>query len=247
MSRAQPGYMRLNSEWRMASHNPTYNESGMGFSAAPPSAGRFWALIGATFLGFLGIGAVLPALGSTCAGTISAGRTRRWIRDRCVLVSSHWAAACSPVLWLTAADAKRSPSWPDVQLRLQVRHICCRWGLPARTSARIFQGLGEACLYTGAAACSVELAASRPQRGSPLIPRSGYLGRHFRRGRGGRVLGSLRARGDASGGAALAGFAVSRACRKSTNPRRMPVRGAGFRVPWSAPELLPGSSMSTIG
>src|SRR5215468_10898940 len=34
----------------------------MGFSSRTFS-GRFWALIGATFLGFLGIGAVLPALG----------------------------------------------------------------------------------------------------------------------------------------------------------------------------------------
>src|ERR1041384_5088600 len=34
----------------------------MGLSARTFS-GRFWALIGATFLGFLGIGAVLPALG----------------------------------------------------------------------------------------------------------------------------------------------------------------------------------------
>src|ERR1043165_7569287 len=34
----------------------------MGLSARTFS-GRFWALIGATFLGFLGIGAVLPQLG----------------------------------------------------------------------------------------------------------------------------------------------------------------------------------------
>ena len=40
---------------------PKYNQEYMAFSARRFS-GQFWALVGATFLGFLGIGTVLPQL-----------------------------------------------------------------------------------------------------------------------------------------------------------------------------------------
>src|SRR5690242_9690385 len=128
----------------------------MGLSGSTLGA-RFWALIAATFLGFLGIGSVLPALAphvrhdlggsdqtvgfvigafsfvALGARFISGSLTDRRGRKVAFLIGLSSCAA-SGVAYLLPL------------------------GLAGAYLGRILQGFGEACLYTGAAAWVIELA-----------------------------------------------------------------------------------------
>src|SRR5437016_4689287 len=118
---------------------------------------RFWFLIGATFLGFLGIGTVLPAMAP---------------HVRHDLGGSDQTVGIVIGIFSFVALASRLFSGPLADRR--GRKICFLTGLMSCALAgvayllplgiagaclgRMFQGLGEACLYTGAAAWAVELA-----------------------------------------------------------------------------------------
>jgi MFS family permease len=127
----------------------------MGLTAHHFSA-RFWALIGSTFLGFLGIGTVLPGLaphvrydlhGSDqtvgfVIGTFSAvALVSRFFSGplvdrrgrRVALISGMLSCACAGGAYLLPI------------------------GIAGPFLGRALQGFGEACLYTGAAAWAVEL------------------------------------------------------------------------------------------
>jgi MFS family permease len=122
-----------------------------GFSA------RFWSLIGATFLGFLGIGTVLPGLAPH-------------IRDD--LGGSDQTVGFVIGIFSFVALASRFFSGPLADRR--GRKIAFLTGLLSCGAAgaaylaplgiagmylsRILQGFGEACLYTGAAAWAVEIS-----------------------------------------------------------------------------------------
>jgi MFS family permease len=118
---------------------------------------RFWALIGATFLGFLGIGAVLPGL---------APHVRR------DLGGSDQTVGFVIGIFSFVALASRFFSGPLADRRgrkvaFLTGLISCAaagaayllpLGLAGPFLGRILQGFGEACLYTGCAAWAVELA-----------------------------------------------------------------------------------------
>jgi len=131
--------------------------------------GRFWALIGATFLGFLGIGTVLPALGP---------------HVRFDLGGSDQTVGLVIGVFSFVALGARLGSGPLADRR--GRKICFLAGLFSCALAgaayllplgiagaylgRVFQGLGEACLYTGAATWIVETGGL--DRGSQAL---GYM------------------------------------------------------------------------
>jgi MFS family permease len=118
---------------------------------------RFWCLVAATFLGFLGIGAVLPALAP---------------HVRHDLGGSDQTVGLVIGIFSFVALGSRLVSGPLADTRgRKIAFLCglasCAMagvayllplGIPGACLARIFQGFGEACLYTGAAAWAVELA-----------------------------------------------------------------------------------------
>jgi MFS family permease len=125
-------------------------------SRRPLGAG-FWALIGATFLGFLGIGTALPAIGP---------------HVRHDLGGSDQTVGFVIGIFSFVALASRFVSGPLADRRgrkiaLLTGLLSCAlagatylapMGLGGMFLGRILQGFGEACLYTGAAAWAVEIA-----------------------------------------------------------------------------------------
>lgn len=118
---------------------------------------RFWALIGATFLGFLGIGTVLPLMGPHIRHDL--GRSDQVVGF--VIGIFSFVALASRLISGPLADRKGRKIVFLVGLS-----SCAASGavylLPIGISGpylgRVLQGLGEACLYTGAAAWVVEVA-----------------------------------------------------------------------------------------
>src|SRR5438445_1585315 len=127
----------------------------MSFSARHFS-GQFWALIGATFLGFLGIGTVLPMLAP---------------HIRYKLHGTDQDVGFVVGVFSFVALAGRLVAGPLVDRRgrkisFLTGLFCCGLagvayllplGLAGAYLGRILQGFGEACLYTGAAAWAVEV------------------------------------------------------------------------------------------
>jgi MFS family permease len=117
--------------------------------------GRFWRLIIATFLGFLGFGAVLPSLAPHVRHDLGASdRTVGFVIGTFSVV-----ALCSRPFVGRLADRKgrkRAFLTGLGSCTLAGAAYLLPIGVGAMYLGRAFQGLGEACLYTGAAA--VELA-----------------------------------------------------------------------------------------
>jgi MFS family permease len=120
-----------------------------GFSA------RFWALILATFLGFLGIGAVLPGMGPHLRRDLGGSD----LTVGFVIGIFSFVALASRFISGPLADTRGR------KLTFQLGLFSCSLagtayllpiGLTSAYLGRIFQGFGEACLYTGAAAWVVE-------------------------------------------------------------------------------------------
>src|SRR5262249_37963033 len=129
---------------------------GMGL-AANGFSGRFWSIIGATFLGFLGIGTVLPGLAP---------------HVRHDLGGSDQTVGFVIGIFSFVALGARFFSGPLADTRgRKVAFLCglmsCAvagvsyllpLGIAGAYLGRSFQGFGEACLCTGAAAWAVEEA-----------------------------------------------------------------------------------------
>jgi MFS family permease len=119
--------------------------------------GRFWCLIAATFLGFLGFGSVLPALAPHIRNDLGGS-------DRAVgfvIGTFSVIALCSRPFAGRLADQKgrkRAFATGLCSCTLAGVAYLLPLGLGAIYLARALQGLGEACLYTGAAAWAVEVA-----------------------------------------------------------------------------------------
>jgi MFS family permease len=119
--------------------------------------GRFWCLIGATFIGFLGFGAVLPGLAPHIR--LDLGASDRSVGF--VIGTFSIVALCSRPFVGRLADRKgRKTAFLAGLCSCTVAGFAylLPWGIHAMYLGRSLQGFGEACLYTGAAAWAVELA-----------------------------------------------------------------------------------------
>src|SRR5437867_12221206 len=134
-----------------------------GFSA------RFWALIGATFLGFLGIGTVLPGLGPHVRHDLGGSDQTVGF----VIGIFSFVALVSRFVSGPLADRKgRKIAFLTglLSCALSGAAYLLPLGISGAYLGRTLQGFGEACLYTGAAAWVVEVAGIR--RGAQAL---GYL------------------------------------------------------------------------
>jgi len=119
--------------------------------------GRFWRLIGATFLGFLGFGTVLPGLAPHVRHDLGGS-------DRAVgfiIGTFSVVALCSRLFAGRLADRKgrkRAFLTGLSSCTLAGLAYLLPWGISGLYLGRTLQGIGEACLYTGAAAWAVEVA-----------------------------------------------------------------------------------------
>ena len=118
---------------------------------------RFWSLVGATFLGFLGIGTVLPALGPYIVRDL--GGSDRTVGF--VIGIFSFVALVSRFFSGPLADGKGR----KITFQIGLASCACAGAaylLPLHLAGaylgRILQGFGEACLYTGAATWAVEVA-----------------------------------------------------------------------------------------
>ena len=127
----------------------------MGFSAHSFNA-RFWSLIGATFLGFLGIGTVLPGLAPHIRHDLGGS-------DQTVgFVIGIFSFVALAARFLSGPLADRRGRKITILLGLTSCGLAggaylLPLGIAGAYLGRILQGFGEACLYTGAAAWAVEL------------------------------------------------------------------------------------------
>ena len=139
-----------------------------GFSG-PGFVREFWALIGATFLGFLGIGTVLPQLGPHVRYDLGGS-------DQTVglVIGTFSFVALGARLFAGPLADRRGR-----KIAFLVGLFSCALaglayflpiGLAGPFLGRTFQGIGEACLYTGAATWAVEYAGL--ERGSQAL---GYV------------------------------------------------------------------------
>jgi len=118
--------------------------------------GRFWVLVLATFLGFLGIGAVLPMLAPHVRYTLHGTD-----RDVGFVVGVFSFVALAGRLIAGPLADRRGR-----RISFLTGLFCCALagaayllplGIVGAYLGRVLQGFGEACLYTGAAAWAVEL------------------------------------------------------------------------------------------
>jgi MFS family permease len=126
----------------------------VGLSAHEFSA-RFWALIGATFLGFLGIGTVLPGLAPHIRHDLGGSDQTVGF----VIGIFSFVALASRFFSGPLADRRgRKVSFLAglLSCALAGAAYLLPLGLAGAYVGRILQGFGEACLYTGAAAWVVE-------------------------------------------------------------------------------------------
>jgi MFS family permease len=122
-----------------------------GFSA------RFWAVIGATFLGFLGIGTVLPALAPHIRHDLGGSDQTVGF----VIGAFSFVALASRFFSGPLADRRgRKIAFLAglLSCALAGAAYLAPLGIAGMYLGRTLQGFGEACLYTGAAAWAVELS-----------------------------------------------------------------------------------------
>src|ERR1700685_3447884 len=141
----------------------------MGSSDETGFSARFWLLICATFLGFLGMGTVLPAMAPHVRYDLGGtDRTVGWVIGTFSFVALGSRFFSGPLAdrrgrKITVMTGLASCACAGVAYLLPLH-------LPGAFLGRSLQGFGEACLYTGAAAWAVEVAGV--QRSSQTL---GYL------------------------------------------------------------------------
>ena len=118
---------------------------------------RFWSLIGATFLGFLGIGTVLPGLAPHIRRDL--GGTDQTVGF--VIGVFSFVALVSRFFSGPLADRRgRKIAFLSglISCALAGAAYLLPLGIAGMYLGRTLQGFGEACLYTGAAAWAIELS-----------------------------------------------------------------------------------------
>lgn len=117
---------------------------------------RFWSVVAATFLGFLGMGSVLPVLGPHIRRDLGGSDATVGF----VIGIFSWVALLGRFASGPLADRRgRKPAFMAGLAACAAAGVIylLPLGLPGAYAARILQGFGEACLYTGAAAWAIEL------------------------------------------------------------------------------------------
>ena len=125
--------------------------------APTPLPGRFWCLITATFLGFLGFGTVLPGLAPHVRRDLGGSDGTVGF----VIGTFSVVALCSRLFAGRLADhkgRKRAFLTGLCSCALAGVAYLLPFGIGGMYLGRALQGVGEACLYTGAAAWTVEVA-----------------------------------------------------------------------------------------
>jgi MFS family permease len=118
---------------------------------------RFWLLIAATFLGFLGMGTVLPVLGPHIRHDLGGSdKTVGFVIGIFSFVALGGRFFSGPL----ADHRGRKISFLTGLASCGLAGGCylLPFGVAGLYLGRILQGFGEACLYTGAAAWAVEVA-----------------------------------------------------------------------------------------
>ncbi len=118
----------------------------------------FWALVGATFLGFLGMGTVLPVLAPHIRHDLGGSGSHRRLPPSESSLSLPLARDSSPARLPTVAQPQNRLFTGLLSCALAGGAYLLPLGIPGAYLGRSLQGFGEACLYTGAAAWAVELA-----------------------------------------------------------------------------------------
>jgi MFS family permease len=116
----------------------------------------FWSLVLATFLGFLGIGTVLPQIGPHVRHDLGGSDQTVGL----VIGIFSFVALGSRFFSGPLADNRgRKIAFLTglASCGLAGAAYMFPWGIPGAYLGRTLQGFGEACLYTGAAAWAVEL------------------------------------------------------------------------------------------
>jgi MFS family permease len=128
--------------------------------SGPPLGARFWTLIAATFLGFLGIGSVLPALAPHVRHELGGSdQTVGFVIGAFSFVALGARFISGP---LTDRRGRKVAFLTGlVSCAISGAAYLLPIGLAGAYLGRILQGFGEACLYTGAAAWVIELAGVR--------------------------------------------------------------------------------------
>src|SRR5689334_8610233 len=122
----------------------------MGLSPRELGA-RFWAIIAATFLGFLGIGTVLPALSPHVRLTLGGSdQTVGFVIGTFSFVALFSRFFSGPL----ADNRGRKVAFLTGLVSCGAAGLAylLPLGIPGVFLGRVLQGFGEACLYTGAAA-----------------------------------------------------------------------------------------------
>lgn len=118
---------------------------------------RFWSLVGVTFLGFLGIGAVLPGLAPHVKHDLGGSdQTVGWV------IGTFSFVALGSRFFSGPLSDRRGRKITFLTGLLSCSLAGLAYLLPLQLTGaflgRVLQGFGEACLYTGAAAWAVEVA-----------------------------------------------------------------------------------------
>jgi len=188
----------------------------MGFSAHQFGA-RFWSLIGATFLGFLGIGTVLPGLAPHIRHDLGGSDQTVGF----VIGTFSFVALVSRFISGPLADRRGR------KIAILAGLLSCGLaggayllplGVTGAYLGRILQGFGEACLYTGAAAWVVELAGLHRSAQALGYLSSGIWGGISAGPVVGHWLGSFERAAMMQGIAALAAFAILWRVREDYQP-----------------------------
>lgn len=201
--------------------------------------GRFWCLIAATFLGFLGFGAVLPGLAPHIRHDLGGS-------DRSVgfvIGTFSVVALCSRPFVGRLADRKgrkRAFLLGLSSCTVAGATYLLPLGVSAMYLGRAFQGLGEACLYTGAAAWAVELAGVHRSARALGYVSSGIWGGIAAGPLVGTALGSFNHAAEFQMIAALGSGAFLMRVAEDYQPSRHLARRGWFRRSLLAPGLAVG-------
>lgn len=201
---------------------------------------RFWCLIAATFLGFLGIGTVLPAMGPHVRRDLGGSDQTVGI----VIGIFSFVALASRLFSGPLADRRgRKICFLSGLLSCALAGVgyLLPLGIAGACVGRMFQGFGEACLYTGAAAWAVEQAGIHRSGQVLGLVSSGIWGGISAGPVVGNWLGSFERAAIMQVVAALAAFALLTQVKEEYRPS---LHHAPRR--WPANILAPGIAMGFV-